>query len=143
MARPISYARSRLWAVTSESDSAAPLHELEREVMEQLWRLGEANGRELLDAVNAAAARDRAYTTVMTVLGRLQAKGFVSSRRSGRRDMYRPLVEREAWVRERASIDVSRLLADYGDAALVQFARQLEELDDDRREKLKRLADAS
>lgn len=109
--------------------------------MEQLWRLGEATGREVLDAVNAATARDRAYTTVMTVLGRLQAKRFVASRRAGRKDVYRPLVEREAWLRERASIDVSRLLAEYGDAALVQFARQLDDLDADRRESLRRLAD--
>lgn len=109
--------------------------------MEQLWRLGEATGREVLVGVNAAASRDRAYTTVMTVLGRLQSKGFVAGRRAGRSDVYRPLLKREDWLRERAAIDVSRLLADYGDAALVQFARQLDGLDAQQRDRLRRLAD--
>jgi predicted transcriptional regulator len=118
-----------------------PLHPLEREVMEQLWAQQPATGREVYAAINAAATRDRAYTTVMTVLGRLVDKGFVERERVGRTDVYRPAVLRDTWVRARAEAEVAGLLQAYGDVALAQFARQVEGLDDERRAQLRRIVD--
>jgi predicted transcriptional regulator len=108
--------------------------------MDQLWRLQEATGRAVLDAVNASSDRERAYTTVMTVLVRLEAKGFVRRTRVKRSDVFRPAIVRDDWLRERASVDVARLLDAYGDVALAQFARQVDGLEPGRREQLKRLA---
>ena len=119
-----------------------PLHELEREIMEQVWERGPAPVRAILDGVNAAAERERAYTTVLTVLGRLEEKGFVTRERVGRGDRYRAAVERDAWLRGRASGDVDRLLDAYGDVALAHFAHQVEQLDDERRAQLRRLLEA-
>ncbi|MBB4664518.1 BlaI/MecI/CopY family transcriptional regulator [Conexibacter arvalis] len=118
-----------------------PLHELEREIMEQVWRAGPAPVREILDGINATAERERAYTTVLTVLGRLEEKGFVTREREGRRDVYAAAVERDTWMRGRASGDVDRLLDAYGDVALAHFAEQVERLDDARRAELRRLLD--
>jgi predicted transcriptional regulator len=39
-----------------------PLHELEGEVMEEVWHRGEASVREIMMALNVAAPRERAYT---------------------------------------------------------------------------------
>lgn len=109
--------------------------------MEQVWRAGPAPVREILDGINATAERERAYTTVLTVLGRLEEKGFVTREREGRRDVYAAAVERDTWMRGRASGDVDRLLDAYGDVALAHFAEQVERLDDARRAELRRLLD--
>lgn len=125
-----------------ESDPGRlPLHELEREVMEQVWADGPATGRAIVDGVNRKGSRPRAYTTVLTVLGRLAEKGFVVRERVGRGDVYRSTVGRETWIRRRSSVDVDDLLDSYGDIALAHFAAHLDGLDDDRREMLRRLVD--
>src|SRR5260221_12958228 len=74
------------------------LHELESEVMEQLWSTGEARVRSVMDALNAQASRDRAYTTYMTVMSRLHEKGLVARRRDGKTDYYRPAYGRDEYM---------------------------------------------
>jgi BlaI family transcriptional regulator, penicillinase repressor len=63
----------------------AALGNLEREVMEVVWRTADTTVRE----VQAALPRRVAYTTVMTTLDRLFKKGFVSRSTSGRAFVYR------------------------------------------------------
>jgi predicted transcriptional regulator len=117
-----------------------PLHELEAEVMEQLWDRGESSVREVMDALNARARRDRAYTTYMTILARLHKKGLLDRRREGKTDFYRPVYEREQYMALRAGSEVDNLVEQYGDAALSHFARQMASLDPARRRALQRLA---
>jgi predicted transcriptional regulator len=57
------------------SKPAGRLTRLELEVMEPLWRLGEASVRELREAL--PADRRVEYTTVQTVVYRLEEKGMV------------------------------------------------------------------
>jgi predicted transcriptional regulator len=116
------------------------LAELEIEVMEHLWPLPEATVRELMDACNAGRAKPRAYTTYLTIMSRLDEKGMVKRRRSGKTDIYRPLWERDAYFAQRAGAEVDALLDQYGDAALTHFARQFEQLEPARRRALQRLA---
>lgn len=120
--------------------SAPPqLPELEREVMEEVWRRGSGTVHEIRDALNARAGKDRAYTTVMTVLGRLADKGMLERRREGRSDRYLPVLDRDAYLEARAADDVETILAAYGDVALAHFADRVEQLDPDRRAQLRRL----
>lgn len=61
---------------------------LEAEVLERLWEAGApVPVREVLSRLKG---RRRAYTTVMTVLTRLQRKGLVERVLSGRSYLYRP-----------------------------------------------------
>ena len=53
------------------------LHELEQEVMEEVWQLGETPGRPVLDSLNARSERERAYTTIVTILNRLHENGLL------------------------------------------------------------------
>lgn len=81
------------------STSAPRLGDLERVVMEHLWGLTTDNDhwasvREVLEQF--AEDREIAYTTVMTVLGRLVNKGLVERSRDGRAWRYRPVDSREA-----------------------------------------------
>jgi len=70
------------------------VHELESEVMEQLWSTGEASVRSVMEALNAQTSKDRACTTYMTVIVRLHEKGLLARRRDGKTDYYRPAYER-------------------------------------------------
>jgi predicted transcriptional regulator len=119
-----------------------PLPELESEVMEEVWRRGEASVREVLEALNAGR-KERAYTTIMTIMGRLEKKGLLTRERVGKTDRYRPTMTREAYLSARARCEVDEIVADYGDLALAQFARRLGALDPKRREQLRRLAEGS
>ena len=117
------------------------LGELETAVMEEVWRRGEATVRDVHGALNASAPRERAYTTVMTVMTRLCEKGMLSRARRGRRDVYRPTGSREEWLQGQARAGVDALVEEFGDLALAHFSRQVAALDPERREALRRLAE--
>jgi predicted transcriptional regulator len=122
------------------SKAPPPLHELEAEVMEQLWELGEASVRQVMQALNARSGKDRAYTTYMTILARLHKKGVLDRRRDGKTDFYTPVYDRDQYMALRARSEVDNLVEQYGDAALSHFARQIANLDPARRRALQRLA---
>jgi predicted transcriptional regulator len=117
-----------------------PLHELESEVMEELWRSGEAPVRAVMEALNKRASKKRAYTTYMTIMARLHKKGMLVRRREGKTDFYAPAQPREEYLAVRARAEVEDLVAQYGDVALSNFAQQMAELDPARRRALQRLA---
>ncbi len=86
--------------------------------MHVLWKKAEASVSE----VRAALPRPLAYTTVMTILDRMAAKGLASRRKSGRAWLYSANLEPESARRQA----VERLLAEYFDhdaTALLQFLR--------------------
>ena len=117
------------------------LHELESEVMDEVWgREDEVAVRDVMEALNKRAKKPRAYTTYMTILGRLHGKGLVTRRREGKTDLYRPAHTRDEYAQLRAQADVDALVERYGDAAFSHFARQMASLDPDRRRQLQRLA---
>ena len=117
------------------------LHELESEVMEDIWgRGGEASVRDVMEAINKRAPKPRAYTTYMTILSRLHGKGFLTRRREGRTDLYEAAYTRDEYANLRAQAGVDTLVDQYGDAALSHFARQIAQLDPERRRQLQRLA---
>lgn len=107
----------------------ARLGELEREVMDLLWKSpSPLTGREVLDLLSAR--RDLAYTTVTTILDRLARKDVVVRERSGRAFTYAPTVGRD----ELTVTLLQEVLASAGDdrtAALVHFAETAS--DDDAR----------
>jgi predicted transcriptional regulator len=118
-----------------------PLHKLEAEVMEEVWAAdGEVTVHAVRDALNARSEKQRAYTTVMTVMRRLDDKGLLEREKRGRRDGYVAAFTREEYRDARAAGEVQQLLAEYGDIALAHFAERVDGLDPERREQLRRLA---
>ena len=122
------------------TENPPELHELEREIMEEVWSRGEANVREVLEVLNAQSRRERAYTTVMTVLIRLHAKGLLERRKEGRSHVYVPAITREEWLEARARSQVGAVVDEFGDLALVHFAKHMANLDPKQRDRLRRLA---
>ena len=57
-------------------------------VMKVVWRFEEASVREVYETLRKR--RPVAYTTVMTMMGTLEAKGYLKKRADGRAFRYRP-----------------------------------------------------
>jgi predicted transcriptional regulator len=110
------------------------LGELERAVMETLWDLTSdrdpdrsggtggavartATARQVADRLGAD--RQLAYTTVLTVLDRLERKGLVRRLRERRAHRYAPIATREAYAAELMLEALGS--ASNRDAALVRF----------------------
>ena len=72
------------------------LPDTELEVMKALWNTGPDTPRATLEA--ELSAFGWASNTVNTYLSRLADKGFVSVRRTGKSNLYTPLVSREAYL---------------------------------------------
>jgi predicted transcriptional regulator len=96
----------------------ARLGDLERSVMDVLWDAdGWLTAREVAGRLDHE--RDLAYTTVLTVLERLERKGFVRRQRSARAHRYACADSREAVVAE-AMLEALGAADDRG-SALVRF----------------------
>ena len=66
---------------------------LELECLKALWGLGEARVKDVRESL--AERRHLAYTTVMTLLDRLERRGVVKRRKQGRAFVYVALLQRE------------------------------------------------
>lgn len=116
------------------------LHELESEVMEEVWGQGCVTVRAIFAALNERNDKQRAYTTIMTIMQRLDEKGLLCRCRQGKTDVYEACMSREEYLQARAEAEVGALVEQYGDAALVHFARRMASLDPQRRQQLNELA---
>jgi predicted transcriptional regulator len=76
------------------------ISESERDVLKALWDHGPGTVREVAGRLQTAG-RDWAYTTVMTLLSRLEAKGYVTSDKSGFAHRFCAAVSREDVVQQR------------------------------------------
>jgi BlaI family transcriptional regulator, penicillinase repressor len=67
------------------------LFERQLEIMQVLWERGSATVAEVVEALEG----ELAYTTVLTMLRRLEEKGYVGREEEGRAHRYHPRIERE------------------------------------------------
>lgn len=98
------------------------LSEAELLVLKALWHSRSATVREL-HAELGAQGQDWAYTTVLTFLMRLEAKGYVSSEKTGVAHVFRPLVSREKLLRQK----LAGLAEDLCDGTATPLVRALVE----------------
>ena len=79
------------------SKQPIPLTKFELEVMDILWRLGEASVRQLHDAIDHGSP---AYTTIQTIVQRLEQKGAVRrTRKIGNALLFEPVITRKSAYR--------------------------------------------
>jgi BlaI family transcriptional regulator, penicillinase repressor len=94
---------------------------LELTCLRALWRLGEGTVHDVRRAVSKE--RILAYTTVMTLLGRLEKRGCVTRRKPGRSYVYRPRLSRDT-LREYA---LKQFLDSFFDGSVDTLLRYLRE----------------
>jgi predicted transcriptional regulator len=73
------------------------LGDRELDIMQALWRQGEATVLEIQKQLQDAGI-ELAYTTILTMLGRLETKGVVARNNSERAHRYKPLVKEPSAV---------------------------------------------
>ena len=76
-----------------DRQSLDSLGELQRAVMEVVWRLGEASVHDVLKQFGPR--KKLAYTTVLTVLQKLEKAGWLEHRAEGKSYIYIPRASRE------------------------------------------------
>lgn len=101
------------------------LGSLQTKVLGTLSKRGPSTVREVADALR----RKFAYTTVMTVLGRLYEKGLVGRKQRGKGYVYTPRFTAGELRDRMAKYLVDEIARDFGDVALAHFAGALDRHD--------------
>ncbi|CAK8583432.1 BlaI/MecI/CopY family transcriptional regulator (plasmid) [Priestia megaterium] len=92
---------------------------LELEVMKVLWSKKEATVQEVLADLNKQ--NEYAYTTIMTIMNRLDKKRILTRNKVGKGYQYKARYNQDELVQHTSSKKVEQLLGNYGDVAIAQF----------------------
>jgi len=87
------------------------LTKAEEEVMQQLWKLKEANVAAMIEEMPEPKP---AYNTVSTIVRILESKGFVGYKKVGRGHDYFPLVEKDSY----SKFSMTKLMNNYFDGSM-------------------------
>lgn len=114
------------------------LGELQLAVMEVVWKGQPVSVSDVLTELSQQK-RDLAYTTVMTIMSRLADKGWLISEKQGRAFFYHAAHSREEAEAAAVGEVVRALLEDFGQIAVAQFVKELDEIDLERLARLNEL----
>ena len=90
--------------------------------MEIIWAKGAAT---VADVVEALHGRD-AYTTILTLMRILKAKGYLSTRKEGRAFVFEPKVDRDTAARKAVHQLLSKFFAGSPSELVLTFLREEE-----------------
>jgi len=94
----------------------------EHRIMEVIWARGSAT---VADVVEALEGKD-AYTTILTLMRILKAKGFLSSRKEGRAFVFVPRVDRNTAARKAVHQLLSKFFSGSPSELVLSFLREEE-----------------
>jgi len=117
------------------------LGELELAVMDVVWQQENATVASVLENINQVGERQLAYTTIMTIMSRLAEKGWLTAKKQGRAYMYQAVHTRSEAEAAAVSSVVRSLVDDFGEVAIAQFAKELDDIDPGQLARLLALAD--
>ena len=100
--------------------------------MEVIWARGSAT---VADVVEALEGKD-AYTTILTLMRILTAKGYLSARKEGRAHVFTPKVDRNTAARKAVHQLLSKFFSGSPSELVLTFLRE-EELTPEELDKLK------
>ncbi|MCS6800097.1 MAG: BlaI/MecI/CopY family transcriptional regulator [Myxococcota bacterium] len=116
-----------------------PLHELENQIMNVVWsrRWEWFSVADVLRVLEQR--RSIAYTTVMTTVARLHAKGLLDRRRDGKRYLYKARLGRAQWLQALARRLIDGLDQTSPAHAMALLAERVREADHAELDELERL----
>src|SRR6516225_11015537 len=94
----------------------------EHRIMEVVWARGSAT---VADVVDALEGKD-AYTTILTLMRILKAKGFLSSRKEGRAHVFTPRVDRDTAARKAVHQLLTKFFSGSPSELVLTFLREEE-----------------
>lgn len=114
------------------------LGNLESEIMDIIWRKDcEVCVRDVFEEL--AARRQIAYTTVMTIMGRLSEKKILEKRKEGKTSFFLPTKTRDEFTQDVVGNVVDSLLEDFADVTLAHFMTRVRSDDRETIDKLEKL----
>lgn len=100
---------------------------LETQVMQVIWEASRPQSVQEVREELAARGKEVAYTTVMTTLGRLYAKGLLDREVHGKAYYYRARVSRRELADSVTRQVLSGLVSSFAEPAIAYFVEALEE----------------
>lgn len=124
--------------MNTEEKVGKVLGDLESDVMEIIWQ---SKGPISVRTVTQSLQKKRqiAYTTVMTIMGRLVEKGLLKRKESGKAYIYQPTYSREKFLTRVSRQIIKNFIASFGDGAVAHFAEEVNKLAPEKRKQLHKL----
>lgn len=113
------------------------LGDIERLVMDVLWRRGEATGREVL--ADIGKEKSLAFTTILTVMDRLLKKGLIRRVKKEGLFVYTPSMSKDEFVRQVSEEVLHGILDISASSAAASFVDILYKTNPEEIERLSRL----
>jgi len=101
---------------------ATMLTNAEHRIMEVIWARGSATVAEVVEALKGKDA----YTTILTLIGILRDKGYLTRRKEGRAYVFKPAVDRDTVARKAAHQLLSKFFAGSPSELVLSFLRDEE-----------------
>ena len=98
---------------------------LEQEVMECVWNRDQATCREVHDCLNDGRKKPIAYTTLMTILDRLNDKEFLKREKKGKSYVYKFNKSRNETIKQLANNMICELVGRFGNDAIGVFKKEV------------------
>jgi predicted transcriptional regulator len=95
------------------------LTKAELRIMEVIWARGSATVADVVEALKGVDA----YTTILTLMRILKAKGYLASRKEGRAFLFRPTIDRNTVARRAAHQLVSSFFGGSPGELVLSFLR--------------------
>lgn len=109
-------------------------------ILEVVAARGEASVADVVRDLDEREGRPHAYTTVMTIMGRLFDRGLLTRAKRGRQYIYRARIPESDVIDQLSEQAVDRVIDRYGSAAFRHFALKVADLDPDLKRRLIELA---
>lgn len=124
--------------MNTEEKIGKVLGELELDVMEIIWQSPTPiSVRDVTEDLQKK--RQIAYTTVMTIMGRLVEKGILKRKESGKAYIYQPVYSKDRFLTRVSRQIIKNFVASFGEAAVAHFAEEVNRLTPAKRKELKKL----
>jgi predicted transcriptional regulator len=113
------------------------LGDLESDIMEIIWQKDKTSVREVYETLRLE--REIAYTTVMTIMGRLADKNLLSKETVGNAYHYTPTVSRNEFAKKVVTEVLDGLFEDFAEPAMSHFVDKLSKENKDKISELEAL----
>lgn len=116
------------------------LGDLEADIMETIWSKGSVSVREVYEQLRLQ--REIAYTTVMTIMGRLAEKKLLDKELQGNAYIYSPALSRSEFSKRVVSDVLDGLLEEFAEPAMSHLLDRLSTEDEQKIERLEAIIKA-
>ena len=123
-----------------EPEPLISLGPLESQVMGILWQKGDLTVRDVHEDL-VTRGSDLAYTTVMTILVRLHAKGLLTRAARGKQFVYQARLSEEAFLKRTAQALAQSLIRNHDRLAIASFVEELARVSPDRLKELREMVE--